>query len=391
MLKKTIIGLLIIVLLVSMMILPVSAATFNYNDYIVETAVEGENDILSVSFPTELNRWILADQHDSAHAMKSYEGVDTAWLNTDWFSGCPNDMFIMVYRPLGNHVLRVDNIPSGSTLTVNFVIDVSTTIADMCFITPLYRILYYDAEGNFLGRSDGIYSDEGIVGGDYSGGVALGNYGTVTFDGSTTISKPDGAVYARFWFYMYADPLKEPEGNKYYFTVRKGGTFTFSISSLYRLQQSTGQTNELLGDISENIEELPGEIGDVLENQANAEKEQASQEGDSNVGAIVDVIPNESAGFMNAIQGFASAMSYGGTDAKLKIPALTIPAISGLIPETVLWDGMDLDFGQYIAMLPEGLLTLVRSLLTIALIVYCFKELYDTIAYVMTLRKGAGE
>lgn len=386
MLKKTITGIIITVLIVSMMVIPVSAARYDYNEYIVNTGVDGENDILTMSFPTELNSWYVVDIHDSSRPIRKYYGENSAVVSTSWFDDCPNDMFYMVYKPLGENALKVDNVPNGSTLSMNITIDVRTTHLESCLLDPYMRIRYYDTNGSYIGYSSAIYSEQGHIG-DYWA-EEVGTSGQVTFDSSTTISKPEGAVYAQFWFYIYVTPWFEPEGNRYIFEVKNGSTMTFGISSLYRLQESTGQTNEILGDINGNIEELPGEFGDVLEDQANAEKEQASQGGNSNVGEVLEVVPDKSEGFINAIKGFASSMSYTGTSAKLPVPALTVPEIPGLIPNTVLWDGMELDFEQYIDKLPNGLLLLVQSLLTIALIVYCFKELYDTIAYVMTLRKG---
>ena len=386
MLKKTITGIIITVLIVSMMVIPVSAARYDYNEYIVNTGVDGENDILTMSFPTELNSWYVVDIHDSSRPIKKYYGENSALVRTSWFDDCPNDMFYMVYKPLGENALKVDNVPNGSTLSMNITIDVKTTHLESCLLDPYLRIRYYDKNGSYIGYSSAIYSEQGHIG-DYWA-EEVGTSGQVAFDGFTTISKPEGAVYAQFWFYIYVTPWFEPDGNSYFFEVKNGSTMTFGISSLYRLQESTGQTNELLGDINGNIEELPGEFGDVLEDQATAEKEQASQGGNSNVGEVLEVVPDKSEGFINAIKGFASSMSYTGTSAKLPVPALTVPEIPGLIPNTVLWDGMELDFEQYISMLPKGLLLLVQSLLTIALIVYCFKELYDTIAYVMTLRKG---
>lgn len=387
MLKKTIIGLLIIVLIVGMMVMPVSAAIYDYNDYIVDAEVEGEKDMISVSFPTELNRWNIADRHDSANSIKIYDGVNTVTVNTSLFDDCPNDMFFVVYRPFGKNALRVDNIPNGSTLTTNIEVDVSTKYAESCLLTPRLRIQYYDSSGDILGSSRYADMECGQIG-DYWE-MVTGTRGTVAFNGSTTISKPEGAAYAQFWFYIDVDMWEEPDKNIYTFTVRDGGKMTFGVSSLYRTQQSTGQTNELLGNINENIEKLPGEMGDEFLNIIDQENQAASNAGDSNVGEVLEVVPDKSEGFMNAIQGFASSMSYTGTSATLSVPALIIPDIPGLIPKTVLWDGLELDFGQYIGMLPDGLLILVQSLLTIALIVYCFKELYDTIAYVMTLRKGS--
>lgn len=120
------------------------------------------------------------------------------------------------------------------------------------------------------------------------------------------------------------------------------------------------------------------------------EKAEADSSGNSAVDDLTEAVPDYSEQFIEALREFASAFSYEGTEAVLPIPSIKIPCIPGLIPETVIFDGEDLDFGDYIVLLPSGLLLLVQSLLTIALIVYCFKELYDAISYVLTLRRGSG-
>ena len=81
-------------------------------------------------------------------------------------------------------------------------------------------------------------------------------------------------------------------------------------------------------------------------------------------------------------------MSYSGTDAKLPVPAITIPAIPGVMDAIQLTDELYVDFGYWVQQLPSGVLELVQILCTIALIVYCFKELYGMIAYAMTLKGG---
>lgn len=249
MLKKTITGIIITVLIVSMMVIPVSAARYDYNEYIVNTGVDGENDILTMLFPTELNSWYVVDIHDSSRPIRKYYGENSAMASTSWFDDCPNDMFYMVYKPLGENSLKVDNVPNGSTLSMNITIDVKTTHLESCLLDPYMRIRYYDINGSYIGYSSAIYSEQGHIG-DYWA-EEVGTSGQVTFDSSTTISKPEGAVYAQFWFYIYVTPWFEPDGNSYFFEVKNGSTMTFGISSLYRLQESSGQTNQLLGDIKD--------------------------------------------------------------------------------------------------------------------------------------------
>lgn len=131
----------------------------------------------------------------------------------------------------------------------------------------------------------------------------------------------------------------------------------------------------------------PDDSGDSTEPTL-SEKDEAASGGDEGVNELTGAIPNYSEGFMDALQSFSAAMSYTGTDAKLKIPTVVFPQLGSLVPEFQIADEMELDFGQYVSMMPESLMILVQSLLTIALIVYCFKELCSTISYVLTLKGG---
>ena len=103
---------------------------------------------------------------------------------------------------------------------------------------------------------------------------------------------------------------------------------------------------------------------------------------------LLNAIPDYSEGYVLALVDFSKAFSYEGTDCYLTLPALTMPEISGLIPEFEIMPEKQLDAVGMLGLFPPWIVTLVQSLLTVALIAYCFKELYDTISYFMTLKKG---
>lgn len=103
---------------------------------------------------------------------------------------------------------------------------------------------------------------------------------------------------------------------------------------------------------------------------------------------LLNAIPDYSEGYVLALIDFSKAFSYEGTDCYLTLPALTMPEISGLIPEFEIMPEMQLDAVGMLGLFPPWIVSLVQSLLTVALIAYCFKELYDTISFFMTLKKG---
>lgn len=129
----------------------------------------------------------------------------------------------------------------------------------------------------------------------------------------------------------------------------------------------------------------------IIDNQnelQEKEKTETQNQGEGSVNDVSGAIEDKSAGFISSIGNLVSAMSYNGTSCAWKFPALKLPAIDGVMPEINLTDEKPIDFEYWVNKMPANVLLLVRSLLTIALIGYCFKELYDTISYVLTLKGG---
>lgn len=117
------------------------------------------------------------------------------------------------------------------------------------------------------------------------------------------------------------------------------------------------------------------------------EKEEAQGSGNSAADDVTNVLPNESEGFMNAMQSFVGAMSTTDTSCSITFPGIKVPALEGFFPETELLGETDVDFSQAIGLIPENVMKLIRALTTVALIVFCFKELYDTISEALTRRQ----
>lgn len=129
-------------------------------------------------------------------------------------------------------------------------------------------------------------------------------------------------------------------------------------------------------------------ILEFFEGLNTSEKNEALQGGQAGIDGVIDVIPDFSGEFVGALTDFSGVLGYEGTAAVLVVPPLTIPAVQNLVPEYQLIGEQRVDLEEYVAMVPEGLLLLIRSLLTLALIAYCPKEFYDTIEYIITLKGG---
>ena len=132
----------------------------------------------------------------------------------------------------------------------------------------------------------------------------------------------------------------------------------------------------------------------IIDNQndlAEKEKNETQSQGEGSVNDVSGAIEDKSSGFISSIQNLVSAMSYNGTACAWKVPSINLPAIAGIMDEVKLTDEMPIDFEYWVNKIPANILLLVRSLLTIGLIVYCFKELYNTISYVLTLKGGGND
>lgn len=121
------------------------------------------------------------------------------------------------------------------------------------------------------------------------------------------------------------------------------------------------------------------------------EKNETQSQGEGSVNDVSGAIEDKSSGFVSSIGNLVSSMSYNGTACSWKFPAIKLPAIPGVVDEIKLTDEKPIDFSYWVNKIPSNMLLLVRSVLTIALIGYCFKELYNTISYVLTLKGGGND
>ncbi len=126
-------------------------------------------------------------------------------------------------------------------------------------------------------------------------------------------------------------------------------------------------------------------------NSAAYEEDKSKTAGNDSTSDVNNAVPDKSAGFLTAIKKLIGAMSYDGTTAVWKVPEIKLPALQNVMEERTLLDETSVDFGAMVAKFPNTIISLVQNLLTAGLIVFCFKELYDTIQYVLTLRGGGKE
>lgn len=182
-------------------------------------------------------------------------------------------------------------------------------------------------------------------------------------------------------------------GNIRYNTVDNGiNDFTVVYgenSALYNILKgveiaSNNGTDRVIANENENTQAIIDNQNQLAQN----EKNETQTQGQSSVDDLSGAVDDKSSGFVNSIRSLVSAMSYNGTECAWTVPEVKLPAINGVMQEVKLMDSQPIDFAYWVNKIPSNILLLVRSLLTIGLIVYCFKELYSTISYVLTLKGG---
>ena len=362
--------------------LPTSAAGFDYNDFVTKITVDGDNDIVTVVIPADRQYFSVAGV-----------GLSYGSISFSVTEGVSYNIGLIPFP--GN--MDLSNVPDGTQYTYNFDVDVNRGYETPALTSynTFYRNGVHVAD---IPTQIGIHHFDGII------------------SVSGTIQRPESSVN-ELAISLWAYDLKPISSGT--MTVRAYDfVMTMSISSLYRLQQQTGKTNEILAEVekqlaeqgktldevlqqqqqtndklddtNDKLDKLPGQIGDEMQNVIDKEKDEATSSGNKYVDQILSALPDPSTDVLAAMKSLTDATAYTGTDAILPIPAIVLPGIEGLFPETTIWGGTEFDFGEYIAMLPSSLLTLAQSLFTIAIVLYCVYELKGIVSYCLTLRENKG-
>lgn len=173
-----------------------------------------------------------------------------------------------------------------------------------------------------------------------------------------------------------------------------GGYFGFSDfvisypydSSADIINNQNENTDKIIENQNENADKEIQAEKDLYEQ----EKQEAEQSGDDSVDGALSAMPNDSDGIIDSFGSFIGTMLHTNTDCTIDFPALKTPAIGGL-PSYTLSEKQPVNFNEFEEVIPKSILLIVRALLTIALIIFCYKELYSTIQYVVSLKKGGGD
>ena len=365
----------------------------NYMDYVSNVTVDGENDIVTIDLPVSWCQMIAMDSNNTPIQTFNSNWAVLDNINATRFLIAPfgdADVFFDSSSYDGRY-LSTSNIPDDAEFSVsvdfyayrqNLVLELESAVC-MFVKSDHIQMAQFD-EHNF-------------------GPDTVGDKLTLYFTGSSTFPYGYDGFFPLF-------NLGIGGTYKYVEVNMKSFSMTLSINSYYRALQESG-IKEGIDDLQKQLDEqdrklddfldqqqqtndkldaLPGQIGDEMQDVIDKEEEKAESEGNKFVDQILDALPDPSADVLAALKSLTDATAYTGTDAVLYIPAIVLPGVDGLFPETEIWGGTAFDFGESVAMLPPTLLTLVQALFTIAIVLYCVYEFKGIISYCLTLRESKG-
>lgn len=243
MIKRTFIVAFCVALLVFSIVLPASAANIDYNDLISNIVVDGDNDLVTITVPSEYLLTQIVDGGTGAALVTNVGGTASYSVT----SGYPYTVIFYAFQNGTDHLL-LDNIPNVTTVSYDFYISNSGGLG---YETPtIFSDWYFfDSNSQYLGMSR----------------TEHGNH-TLTGEHSFTqiISKVSGTTSGscNFTFYQL-----RPLSSGTLSVELRSLKLTFTISSLYRLQQESGKTNKLLSAVEEKLADQGKTLDDILDSQ----------------------------------------------------------------------------------------------------------------------------
>ena len=182
--------------------------------------------------------------------------------------------------------------------------------------------------------------------------------------------------------------------NVKYICVMLNGTYDQTAAGTFGWQpyafklSSMDENSIMLEGVREEQQETNNKLDELLQ-QPEQEKQEAGGSGNSAVDGLTSAIPSDNDGVIAAMRNLAGAMSYTGTECTWTFPALYLPKIDGVMERMQLTEEKPIDFAEWIQAMPPDVLEIVRIVGTIALILFCFKELYSMIRYILTMKGGS--
>lgn len=274
--------------------------------------------------------------------------------------------YSIIGYPFGSEYMDVHDLVSSSTSRIDYSPTISWISGSPSSSAPAswsascqLRLMYYDSSYALLGNS---YYVENIT---FNPSLSS----TVSYSPTYGFTIPENTYYVRPYIQINS-------------STPANAVFNFSMDK-FKISFDTN----MVAENSETQKQILEKLDQMQEN----EKQEANSQGQSGIDDISGAIPDYTEDLKTAFSSLAGSLQYTGTEAKLEIPEVTVPGLEGLYDGFSLMEPQTLDFQVYIDLMPSGLMLLVQSLLTVALILFCIKELYGMICYILTLRGGGSD
>lgn len=386
----------IIAMILPCFFISVSAANYDYMDYITNIRVDGDMNIVTVELPLGQSRFDIIPYYDGLQGEKETYIRDELKYPFSIYadSGISYDIYI---QPNYGSFLKLYNIPDDTEINLwveLYSYDLETDVPgstlkpawDFTYTQTTSLYTYLDTEYKALyshGGAFGLWEDLGGFEQSYYDVTALQDNND---DDPTAIT---GAAY------VY--PSLRFKGCKFNSSGSVGMHISLYEITLHidTLIAGDGKYDELLDEINDAladqgkkidkltgaVEDLPNQIGDQFQNMQEEEKNEANSSGNGSVDDMIQIIPDYSTGFIQGVKNLAASMSYEGTECKLTMPALTIPALPGVTPAPITFmEEQVVDFEVWFQRMPSEIMAVTRALFDIAVVGFCFYEFYDLIS-----------
>ena len=271
-----------VVVMVSALSVPASAAVLDYRDYIVDIVVEGDKDLVTLYIPSSMAYWELV----STSGTESYPWIGGGAV---WHDGRVHHVR---FYPLGKgNVFTLDDFPDGTEVTFGIYISSHTQV--LYSATDLYMVYPFSSEF-------------GIIDTDGSGTNIL-------FDYTFVIDRQygNGTFYAR----ADIDFVSSLGGGHVEYTTGPT-TVTFSISSAYRDYIENGKNKELMEEIEKQLDEQGKQLDQIINGTVDPVDPPGSSAVD-NIGKVEDNLMSGAVAGMGEVNSiFTTAINmftaYGG-------------------------------------------------------------------------------
>lgn len=253
------------VMIVVSMAVSVSAdlVSYNINDFILSTDVDGVNDLMTIVIPYENNSfstYISDIRRDIAYGTSVYNAPIIADYRPSEMDYQVKNMTV-AYLPLGNtgaaSYFDIGSLPSSTVFTLKNIVlyFVHNGSGLRTHITQSFSVQYYDVNGTYLGTQwvDREYQFVPEI---------LGTMSYNLDDVSFTLNKPTGAKYVKFRMLIKFNFLTLFD-NFDYMTVDVGN-FLFQMSITDADRQLLQENKELLDEVNQQLAEQGKTMDEIL-------------------------------------------------------------------------------------------------------------------------------